>query len=51
MCVKVMGFAELNQTFQQVAFAVDITYRTVGVQFGFTHFDGESTANATCWNV
>jgi hypothetical protein len=42
MGIEVVRFAELNQTFQQIALAVDITYRTMGVQLGFP----TSTASA-----
>jgi hypothetical protein len=41
MGIEVMRFAELNQTFQQIALAVDITYRAMGVQLGFAHFNGK----------
>ena len=41
MGVEVVRFAKLNQAFQQVAFTVDITDRPMGVQLGFSHFDGE----------
>lgn len=42
--IEVMRFAELNETFQQIALAVDIAYRAMGVQLGFAHFNGKGAA-------
>ena len=42
--IEMMRFAELNETFQQIPLAVDITDRTMGVQLGFTHFNGKGAA-------
>ena len=42
--IEMMRFAELDQTLQQIALAVDITDRAMGVQLGFAHFDGERAA-------
>ena len=32
--IEVMRFAELDETFQQIPLAVDVTDRTMGVQLG-----------------
>jgi hypothetical protein len=45
--IEVMRFAELNETFQQIALAVDITYRAMGVQLGFAHFNGKARRSAS----
>jgi hypothetical protein len=39
--IEVMRFAELDETFQQIPLAIDVTDRAMGVQLGFAHFNGE----------
>ncbi len=41
MGIQMMRFTQLNQTFQQVALAIDVADRAVRMQFGFADFDRE----------
>ena len=44
MRVKLVGFAQRNQAFQQIALAVDVADRAVRRQLGFTHLNGQAAA-------
>ena len=41
VCIQIMTLAEGHQTLQQIAFAVNITHRTMGGQFGFTNLNSQ----------
>ncbi|MNE57357.1 hypothetical protein D3C80_1523180 [compost metagenome] len=42
--IQMMSFTKLNQAFQQIALAIDVPHRAVGIQLGFTHFHCKRTA-------
>lgn len=42
--IQIMALADSHQALQQIAFAVNITHRTMGGQFGFSNLNSQSAA-------